>query len=254
MTVRLIDTNEAVAVPFDTPIALVRSDERYEMTVFGTQVTYRRIPVRELARIEQHSQRRLNGTAPRSHQRDLELQYLLLDWQGLEDTHGQPVVCPIPVPERILHALPTLVRGAFVAPCQAAWPEGVPVVGDPAVLTVRRILSHEMEALRAEHTLRGLLDANGLSLAVVQHCLKAWDGVLDGGEPVPMDPDTIARLPLHAVEHAFQVITAAELEQAAALQNLDTPSHVTPPMAASPPVAAAGRATPGATSRPRAKA
>jgi hypothetical protein len=115
-------------------------------------------------------------------------------------------------------------------------------------------LAHELEILRAEHTLRGQLDSQSLSLAVVQHCLKAWEGVLDGGAPAPLDPETVARLPLAAVERAFATITAAELAQAAALGNLDWPSHATPPMAASPPVATAGRATPAATSRHRAKA
>lgn len=229
MGIRLIDIDETVAVPFDTPIALVRADERYPLTVFGTQVTYRRLTVAELQRCVQHSRRPHNGTSASRRQRDLELQYVLLDWQGLEDTNGQPVVCPIPVPETILHALPTMVRGAFIDPCQAVWPldrgpgqaEGLPAGEAPATLTVRRILSHELETLLAEHTHRGDLHRHALSLAVVQHCLKSWAGVYDGGLPVPLDDGASARLPLRAVEQAYTAITAAEVGQRQALANLD---------------------------------
>lgn len=218
--IRLIDIDESVDVPFDTPIALVRADERLALTVFGTQVTYRRIPVAELERCVLASRRPRNGTSASRLQRDLELQYVVLDWQGLEDAHGEPLVCPIPVPEAILHALPSMVRGAFLDPCQALWPTDCPAPESPALLTVRRILSHELELLLAEHTTRGVLAQHALSLAVVHHCLKSWTGVYDGGHPVPLSAEASARLPLHAVFRAYTAITAPEAAQREALANL----------------------------------
>lgn len=219
--IRLIDVDESVPVPFDSPIALVRSDERYTMTVYGTQVQYRRLPVAEATKIVERSQRARNGLASQSIQRDLELQYVLLDWQGLEDTQGQPVECPIPVPETLLRALPHPVREAFTGPQEAVWPDGVPWDGKaPATLTVRRILSHELDIIRAEQTIRGSLQAGTLWRAVVQRCLKSWANIYDGEHLAPLDDETRERLPLRAVFRAFQAIVAAEMAQEAALANL----------------------------------
>lgn len=227
MPIRLIDVDESVPIHFETPIALVRSEERYSMTVYGTQVAYRRLPVAEATRMVERSQRARNGLSSQSLQRDMELQYILLDWQGLEDTHGQPVACPIPVPDTLLRALPHPVREAFTLPQEAAWPEGLPWEGkEPATLVVRRILSHEMDTLRAEQTIRGHLQAGNLWRAVVQRCLKSWSNVYDGEHLAPLDEETRERLPLRAIFRAFQTIVAAEVAQEAALANLDSPSPV----------------------------
>jgi hypothetical protein len=232
MSIRLIDVDETVPVQFDTPIALVRADERYPLTVYGTTVLYRRLPVAEATRIVERSQRARNGLSSQSLQRDLELQYILLDWQGLEDTHGQPVACPIPITETLLHALPHPVREAFTLYQEAAWPEGEPWEGkEPATLIVRRILSQEMDSIRAEQTIRGSLQAGTLWRAVVQRCLKSWSNVYDGAHLVPLDDEARERLPLRAVFRAFQAIVAAEVAQEAALGNFATPSSATSPMA-----------------------
>ena len=220
MPIRLIDLDETVPVTFDTAIALVRADERYPLTVYGTKVQYRRLPVAEATRIVERSQRTRNGLSSQSLQRDLELQYIILDWQGLEDTHGQPVACPIPIPDQLLHALPHPVREAFTIPQEAVWPEGVPSSSPPATLTVRRILSHEMDTIRAEQTIRGSLQAGSLWRAVVQRCLKSWEHVYDGEHLAPLDDEARERLPLRAVFRAFQAIVAAEISQEAALANL----------------------------------
>lgn len=221
MSIRLIDVDETISVTFDTPIALVRSDERYPLTVYGTQVQYRRLPVAEATRIVERSQRARNGLSSPSLQRDLELQYIILDWQGLEDTHGQLVECPIPIPDKLLRALPHPVREAFTMPHEAVWPEGLPWEGkQPATLVVRRILSHEMDTIRAEQTIRGSLQAGNLWRAVVQRCLKSWEHVYDGEHLAPLDDDTRERLPLRAIFRAFQAIVAAEIAQEAALANL----------------------------------
>jgi len=227
VSIRLIDVDESVAVPFDTPIALVKSDERYPLTVYGTQVQYRRLPVAEATRIVERSQRARNGLSSQSLQRDLELQYIILDWQGLEDTHGQPVACPIPIPDTLLHALPHPVREAFTLPQEAVWPAGVPWEGEPATLTVRRILSQEMDTIRAEQTIRGSLQAGALWRAVVHRCLKSWSNVYDGAHLAPLDDEARERLPLRAVFRAFQVIVAAEISQEAALGNFAAPSSAT---------------------------
>jgi hypothetical protein len=218
--IRLIDVDETIPVPFDTPIALVRSDERYSLTLYGTQVQYRRLPVAEAIRMVERSQRGRNGLSSQSLQRDLELQYILLDWQGLEDTQGQPVACPIPITETLLHALPHPVREAFTVYQEAAWPEGVHWEGkEPATLIVRRILSQEMESIRAEQTIRGSLQAGNLWRAVVQRCLKSWEHVYDDGQLVPLSEEARERLPLRAIFRAFQAIVAAEVAQEAALAN-----------------------------------
>jgi hypothetical protein len=216
----LIDVDETVPVTFETPIALVRPDERFSLTLYGTQVQYRRLPVAEAIRIVERSQRGRNGLSSQSLQRDLELQYIILDWQGLEDTQGQAVVCPIPITDILLHALPHPVREVFTVYQEAAWPDGEPWTGkEPATLVVRRILSQEMDSIRAEQTIRGNLQAGNLWRAVVQRCLKSWENVYDAGELVPLSDEARERLPLRAIFRAFQAIVAAEVAQEAAMAN-----------------------------------
>lgn len=223
MPIRLIDTDEMVTVPFPTPIALVRSDERYDLTVYGTQVQYRRLPVRELVRLQQQAQR-ANGAG---RERDLQLKYGVLAWQGLEDPHGQAVEVSIPLQDELLRALPGVVKGAFAGPFGAIWPEGLPREEPGATLTVRRILDHELQQIRAEHTIRGELHVHALALAVVQHCLKDWTNVRDAGQPVPLSPEASARLPVEAVMQAWHVTQATTIQQEAELGNSAPPLPAT---------------------------
>lgn len=220
MPIRLIDIDESIPVTFDTPIALVRSDERYPLTVYGTQVTYRRLSVAEALRILERSQRSRNGRATERTQNDLELQYAVLDWQGVEDPQGQPVACAIPLTDRFLQALPNTAKTAFAGPLGALWPEGQPWEGPPATLTIRRILSHELDTIRAEQTVRGLLHGLALWRAAVALCLKGWEHVYDQGQPVPVSEEARDRLPLAVLLRAFNAIVAAEMAQQEALANL----------------------------------
>lgn len=228
MGIRLIDVDETVAVPFDTPIALVRPDERYALTVYGTQVTYRRIPIAENIRILERSQRARNGQSSERLNNTLALQYAILDWQGLEDTHGQPVACPIPITEQLLSALPNIAKNTIPGVLDEVWPAGLPWNGKPpARLLVRRIFSHEMDTIRAEQTIRGLLNGQVLWREALALCLKSWENVYDQGHPVPLDEEARARLPIQVYLRAFNTIVAAEIAHEAAMGNFATPSSVT---------------------------
>lgn len=227
MSIRLIDVDETIPVIFDTPIVLVRSDERYPLTVYGTQVQYRRLPIAESIRITERSQRVRNGQSTERLKNLLELQYSILAWQGLEDTQGQTVECPIPITERLLSAIPNIAKNAIPGALGAAWPEGrLWENKESARLFVRRIFSHELDTIRAEHTIRGLLDGQVLWRAALALCLKGWENVYDQDQPVPLDEEARERLPLQVYIRACNSIMAAEIRQEAALENLDLPSPV----------------------------